>query len=191
MTMKAGRTLLLIAATLGWCSMLQGCWFLRGFGGWGSDDDDVGYSGSELSVVSGQQEGDMGYIAGHSGETFVQEGYTYDGYAHVRLETQGSDWWVMSLINVNGASLDELEPGVTYVATSGTVEGQDIEVDVTGCSGPTQGNYTYDTQATRVELEVEDLDDGARRVVFRTWYPDYETGGEQLTTGQFDYRTTH
>jgi len=79
---------------------------------------------------------------------------------------------------------------VTYVtATSGVIEDDQPDVSITGCSGPRQGNYTYDTQATRVETEVEELGDGYRHVTIRAYYPDYDSGGEALTTAEFDYRT--
>lgn len=175
------------AAPLGGCRL-----FGLGFGssssaGGGSDPY---YSESDLVVENGLQEGEMGYIEGYSATTFLEQGYTSDNYTHVRLESEGDGWWVMSLINISGVPLDSLEPGVVYAtATSGILEEGEPDISVTGCSGPSQGNYTYDTQASRTEMEVEDLGDGVRRVHFRTWYV-FEGSGEQLTQGSFDYRTT-
>lgn len=191
MTRRA-RFLGLVMGVLASGAMLGGCRWFRSPGSYGTPSDPYAptYTESSLVVENGHQEGAMGEIDGYSGSTFVEEGYAYDGYAHVRLESQGSGWWVMSLVNINGATLDQLEPGVTYVtATSGVLEEGQPDVSVTGCSGPSQGNYTFDTQASRVEMDVEDNADGSRHVTFRAYFPDYATGGEELTTGSFDYRT--
>lgn len=184
------RTWGLVAAVLACGAMVGGCRWLRSREEWESltGRDDAAYVGGDLVVENGYQEGAMGEVTGHAGSTFVEQGYGYEGYTHVRLESQGRGWWVMSLIDVHGATLDDLVPGVVYrSATSGTLDDDAIDVNVTGCSGPSQGNWTYDTQASRVELEVEDLGEGLRRVHFRTWYRN--GSGEQLTSGSFDYRT--
>lgn len=192
---RHARHLGLITVVLVAGSMLGGCRWFRSPDSYGSRSGgsvyDPGYSESSLVVENGHQEGAMGEIDGYAGAATRHEGYEYDGYAHVRIDSEGSGWWVMSSLNINGATLDQLEPGVTYItATSGVLDEDQPDVSVTGCSGPSYGNYTYDTQASRVELEVEENGDGSRHVTFRAYFPDYSTGGEELTTGSFDYRTT-
>jgi hypothetical protein len=175
-------------------AMTSGCFRLwPSWGGsWGtsSSSSSPGSTTESLSLANGYQEGDMGDVAAFSGETFVADGYSYEGYTHVRLESQGSDWWVMSLVDVTGPPLETLVPGTVYrSAQTGVIDDDDVDIDIVGCSGPTQGNWTYDTHATRSEMEVEDLGDGWRRVYFRAWYADTSSGPEQLATGSFDVRT--
>lgn len=145
---------------------------------------------ADLHIEQGHQRGAMGDIEAYSASTFQEQGYVADGYAHVRLDSQGPSWWVMSSIDIAGVDLDELEPDVVYAtATRGTTseEGQPT-ITVVGCSGPSYGNYTYDATASRAEIEVQDLGDGARRVFFRAWFSRRDGSAAQLTEGSFDYR---
>lgn len=184
---RAIRTVAMIAATLALGSMLGGCrwWRLGSRGSSGS----YGSSESDLVVENAQQSGEMGDIVGYSAPTFQEQGYTYDGYTNVRLDSEGDDWWVMTSISISNVDLDALEPGIVYAtATSGVYEGEDPQIDVLGCSGPSFGNYTFDTHAQRAELEVEDLGDGSRRVIYRAWFDRGDGDGDQLAEGSFDYR---
>lgn len=171
-------------------AMMGGCWDF-GFGGGYYDDGyyDGSYSSSNLEVDNGYQAGEMGDIRDYGSEASRHSGYAYEGYTHVRLDSEGSGWWVMSSIDISGVDLADLEPGVVYATpTSGVYEDGEPQVNVVGCSGPSYGNYTFDTSAQRTEIEVEDLGQGARRVFFRAWF--VRGGEEQLTEGSFDVRTT-
>ena len=139
-----------------------------------------------LVLSNGTQSGAMGEVGGYEGETFVATGSAYDGFASIRLESHGPGWWVMSLVDIRGATLDALEPGVTYATPiSGVLETGEPDVSVVGCSGPSDGHYTFDTSAQRSELTVEDLGDGTRRCHVRSVF---EFGGrEQVAEASFDY----
>ena len=174
--------LILVSAT-----MFGGCRFFPS-SSWSYEETDVGYSDSSLVVENGWQEGQMGGVSDFASDTIVEQGYAYPDYAHIRLESVGGSWWVMSLVDIDG-DIQSFEPGRIYnvTPTTGTLDGART-VDVTGCSGPEQGNWDYDRHAERVEVEVEELGEGLRRFHFRAYF-DYD-GREQLTTGAFDYRIT-
>jgi hypothetical protein len=110
---------------------------------------------------------------------------------------------VMSLVDIQGATLESLPPG-TYRTTSAVLEGEEPQVateveapeptiTVVGCSGPSQGNYTYDAPAQDVELVITELDDGVRRAQLTATYVPYDYSGAgtttQVTTAEFEYRT--
>jgi hypothetical protein len=157
---------------------------------WRAFDRDSSGTSGDLRVENGYQSGAMGEVEEYSATTFQEQGYVSDDYAHVRLDSQGSSWWVMSSIDISGVDLDALEPDVVYLsAPRGTVLAENVpNISVVGCSGPSFGNYTYDATATRAEIEVQDLGDGARRVFFRAWFSPRGGRSEQLTEGHFDYR---
>jgi hypothetical protein len=198
MMLKQVRSVGLVCAMVACLSMLGGCRFFPSFGSrssYGSGGGGgVGSTTSDLIVENGHQSGDMGDIEGYSASTFQEQGYTSDGYTQVRLDSQGEGWWVMASITISGADLDELEPDIVYATeTSGVYDGETDEgpsVNLVGCSGPTFGNYTYDTSAQRTELEVQDLGDGSRRVFYRAWFAPSDGGDLQLAEGSFDYRRT-
>jgi hypothetical protein len=178
-------SLVMICTVLTLGSMLGGCRWLRAW----SDYDSPGYAASNLSVENGHQSGAMGEVAGYEGAAFQHEGYAYDGYAHIRIDSQGRGWWVMTAIDISGVDLEALEPGVVYATpTAGVIEEGHPQVDVLGCSGPTVGNWTYDRHAERTEIQVQDLSNGARRVSFRAWFTSYDGSAEQLAEGSFDVR---
>lgn len=194
---RRGIGFLALASALCGAVPLMGCWWPSSSGsGWSSSG--TGSSSSNLIVENGHQSGDMGEIEGYAAATFEQEGYVSGDFAHVRLDSQGADWWVMTSIDISGVDLDTLEPDVVYSSAtpiSGVYDPEtepraaEPSVNVVGCSGPSYGNYTYDTSADRTEIEVQDLGDGSRRVFFRAWFTP-SGGGEQLAEGSFDYRRT-
>lgn len=185
MTARRVGTILALLAT---GAVMSGCWGGWGFGSY-YDYGDESYESSNLEVDNGYQAGSMGDIRSYEAAASRHSGNAYGRYTQVRLDSEGSGFWVMSSITISGVDLAELEPGVVYATpTSGVYEEGEPEVSVLGCSGPSYGNYTYDQTADRTEIEVEDLGDGARRVFFRAWFE--SDGSEQLTEGSFDVRTT-
>ena len=185
MTRKLATLLLLSTAIF-----LGGCWRFPFFGssrsGGGGGDDTYVPSGSEtLTLSNGNQAGDMGLILAFDGEASRHTGY-YDTYgANLRLDSEGSAW-VMSSIHVTGDLAGAaFAPGTRRTYTSSTYDGES-NVSVTGCSGPTYGNYTYDRGADEVTVEIEDLGGGNRRMIFETIYTN-DSGVRQVTTGSVDY----
>lgn len=180
---------LTVALLLALSLCLGGCWRFPFFSR--SYDSGTTYtpsSYSNLLLSNGNQAGDMGEIVAFDGAATRHEGY-YDSYgANLRLDSEGADWWAMSSIHVTGDLMsDEFAPGTRRVYVSGVADdGSSSNVSVTGCSGPSYGNYTYDTSADSIAIEIEDLGGGTRRMHFETIYTNYD-GVVQVTTGSVDY----
>ena len=73
-------------------------------------------------------------------------------------------------------------PGTHRTFTSGVYDGGD-SVSVTGCSGPELGNYTFDSPGNEVEITVQSLPAGMRRMDYVVRFSD-----GAVTRGSFDYR---
>lgn len=176
---------LTMLGVLGLCGALSGCFSL---GGYDIDDSSPSVGGpgvvtGSLTVSNGEQSGAMGDIRGFDGAATRHSGY-YDSYgANLRIDSEGSDWWVMSSINVTGdLAGPAFAPGTHRVYTSGTWDAEN-NVTVTGCSGPSYGSYTFDGGADQVTVDIVDLGDGNRRLDFTTNYYD-----GTVTTGSVEYR---
>jgi hypothetical protein len=154
-------------------------------GDWSTPTPDYGYTSSAITVENGSQSGDMGSILRFSGAATNLGGYgdSYSpSYSNIRLDSTGSDWWVMSAINISG---DLAGPGFapgTHRTFSGVYDGGD-SVSVTGCSGPELGNYTFDAPSNDVEITVQSLPSGMRRMDYVVRFSD-----GAVTQGSFDYR---
>lgn len=178
-------TLLLLSTAL----FMGGCWRFPFFSSSRSTDTtDIypSYATETLTLSNGNQAGDMGDIRAFDGAASRHSGY-YDTYgANLRLDSEGADWWTMSSINVTGdLASAAFAPGTRRTYTSGTYDGAN-NVSVTGCSGPSYGNYTYDHSADEVTIEIESLGGDSRRMHFETIYTTYD-GVRQVTTGSVDY----
>ncbi len=175
-------SLLLLSMAL----FMGGCWRFPFFSSSRSADTYEPYASASLTLSNGNQAGDMGDIRAFDGAASRHSGY-YDTYgANLRLDSEGADWWTMSSINVTGDLTGAaFAPGTRRTYTSGTYDSAN-NVSVTGCSGPSYGNYTYDHTADEVSIEIEDLGDGTRRMHFETIYTTYD-GVRQVTTGSVDY----
>jgi hypothetical protein len=138
-----------------------------------------------LVVENGSQSGHMGDIRGFSGAATnrVDEDYYDASYSFVRLDSTGDGWWVMSAINIWGdLAGPAFAPGTRRTFTTGVYDG-DAAVSVTGCSGPEFGNYTFDGEAEDVEISVQSLPSGMRRMSYEVRFYD-----GAVTRGSFDYR---
>ena len=179
-------TLLLLSTAL----FMGGCWRLPFFSSSRGGDDTYSYppssASASLTVSNGNQAGDMGDVLAFDGAASHHEGY-YDTYgANIRIDSEGGAWWTMSSIHITGDLAGEaFAPGTRRTYTSSTYDGSN-NVSVTGCSGPSYGNYTYDSGADEVTVEIEDLGGGSRRMHFETIYTTYD-GTRQVTTGSVDY----
>ncbi len=78
---------------------------------------------------------------------------------------------------------DQLRAGDVYDSDDRT-----SYVSVLGCSGPSDGQWTYDDFADRVVVEVEQGDEPTKLRVH--YYAEYERYGErtQVVRGSFDVR---
>jgi hypothetical protein len=61
-------------------------------------------------------------------------------------------------------------------------------VSVRGCSGPAQGDYTYDSVATRTVLDVAQGPTEHDRVLSLTVYFTADSGEQQTVTGSLAYQ---
>lgn len=153
-------------------------------GTWSPPPDDFGRSTGTLTVAAGEQRGDMGEIRGFDSPARDHTGYYDSTYANVRLDSVGDDWWVMSAINISGdLAGPDFAPGTHRTFTSGVWSDGEPTVTVTGCSGPEYGNYTFDSTGSDVEISVQSLPGGMRRMDYTVRFHDGLT-----THGSFDYR---
>lgn len=186
--MTERRFLVLAAVAL---PFYTGCFF---FDGWGYDDDDewsgggsipAPYNDGTLIVQDGTQYGDMGDIRGYSSDAVASNASYYGSSSSVRLDSVGDDWWVMSYLSISGLDLVNSAPG-TYRSDAYGTSG--LYLSVTGCSGPTYGDYTYDGGSQSAEVTITDNGDGSRNLTFVATFENYTTGERQLGSGSFTYR---
>ena len=146
----------------------------------------VPFASGDLSLSNGTQSGEMGEIRGFSGAATQHTG-TYDSYgSNLRLDSEGSGWWAMSSIHITGdLAGPAFAPGMRRTYVSGTYDPSN-SVSVTGCSGPSYGDYTYDSGSDEVTIQIESLGGNNRRMHFETTYT-APGGGRQVTTGSVDY----
>jgi hypothetical protein len=182
-------------------SFTTGCMDFRDFWSRGYEPEpyDPGYyygdDYRDVVVSDGVVEGAMGDYDGFVAPAYEQTGYTTGTDANVTLHA-GTGYWVMTGVTVTGG-LDhpDLVPGTihtfndeTRAAAYSSTYGETLSVDVLGCSGPTQGNYTYDSHANEVVVQVEDgLYENERVFYFTARFDNY--GTVQTTTGSFTYDT--
>jgi hypothetical protein len=143
-------------------------------------------STGSLVITEAVQSGAMGDIHDFAGAATHRDG-TYYGASggSVRLDSEGSGWWVMSRLDISGdLAGDAFAPGTHRVYASGISDdpGDTSSMTVTGCSGPSYGDYTFDTQASTVDITVSSAGTGQRRIEYATTY------GGQVTHGSFVYQ---
>jgi hypothetical protein len=183
------RVLVLAAMAM---PLVSGCFFFDAIG-WGDDEPyytgpgeiPPAYNDGTLIVEGGIQSGDMGDIRGYEGDAVASNASYYGTSSSVRLDSLGDNWWVMSYLNISGIDIVTAEPG-TY--RSDDVGGSGLYLSVTGCSGETYGNYTYDAGSTDATVTITDNGDGTRHIVFDATFENYGTGELQVGSGEFDYR---
>lgn len=197
MTARSHWLLFVVALALPGC-LYSGGWSSSGSSpAWGSTSigtPTYGYGGGLLDVQAGHQTGAMGEILSYDGDaTRMQGRRDSPTSSYVQLDSIGTGWWVMTGLNFN-TDIDTMMPGQTYYAESlygtpppgGSTSGMSpVSVSVTGCSGPSDGNYTYDRQAVSATFQVEELPSGLRRVHYDCGFE--VDAGMQHATGYFDY----
>jgi hypothetical protein len=113
--------------------------------------------------------GEMVTIGAFDADAFEISADEYTVTLHV-IEERG---WAMAALSV-GEEMSDLEPG-THLDTD-----QGDPLSVTGCSGPTQWDYTWDGGADRIVVDVEQGElAGDRLVTFEIDYP----GGQHVEGG--------
>jgi hypothetical protein len=157
-------------------------------------EDPYSYDETTLEIDPGYLAGSMGNYTDFTAETYETSGYTYGTDSTTVELNAGDGYWVMTRLNITG-DLKAVEPGTHLEFDSGSYEwgsgdtysGDVVSyVSVTGCSGPSHGDYTYDSGSQTVVVDVEQgatVDD--RVVYFEATY-DY-AGETQVVDGSFGY----
>lgn len=128
------------------------------------DFDDWSSSSEALAVDDAYVEGDLGDVQDVSTDARVVSAYESFGHLDIELRAQGRGWAVMHAIDLE---TDQLRAGDVYDSDDTT-----SRVSVLGCSGPSDGQWTYDDFADRVIVEVEQ---GAAPNQLRVhYYAEYE-----------------
>jgi len=200
--MKKMNKLLWLPIALVLCSSTTGCMFdyLERLTDRGDAYDDGTYEPydysddydyNELEIDPGYIAGDMGAYSGFDDPTYEATGYSYGTDSTTVELHSGEDYWIMARLNITG-SLDAFEVGEVYEFDSGGYAWDDSTgeavtyVSVTGCSGPTHGNYTYDAGSQNVVVVVDQgVNDNDRILTFQAEYV-YE-GETQVVDGSFGY----
>lgn len=137
-----------------------------------------------FAAIDASQDGSMGEIRAFSGQATGSSGTYLGTSAWIRLDSVGTDWWVMS--NIDVANLDlQTAPAGTYRSTSATYDPDAPAIHVTGCSGPSYGNYTFDAGSDEAEMTIADNADGSRTVEVTALFS--WGGASQQSTARFTY----
>lgn len=180
------RTILITAAIAAFANV--GCFVLPerpGLGGtYSSEPGAYGRGSGSLVVTSGSQRGDMGDIRRFDSVAHELNGSYSPSHSYIRLDSMGRGWWVMSAINISGdLAGPEFAPGTSRRFTSRVWNSGEPSVSVVGCSGPEYGNYTFDAAGEEVEISVQSLPNGMRRMAYTVRFLD-----GLVTHGSFDYQ---
>ena len=166
-TVHAALRLTLALALLG----ASGCVF-----DWSYDDDgwgDDGYSSSTRYVNAEQASltADLGEVS-VEGDARIHDAYDYGYGASIEIRNQGRDGVGMNRLDLDGMSLEDVEPGY-YVSEAYEYESDQPNFSVLGCSGPEDDYWEYDQTADLVEVQVTDLGGGQRRLDWTATFDDF------------------
>lgn len=150
----------------------------------GSGGGTVSATGN-LEVTNADMSGTMGNVSNFSnGTTQVEAQYLDANSSWVRIDTDGSGWWAMAALQLNGDIMGpDYAPGTHRQYISGVVEGDPSapSTDVMGCSGPSHGDWTFDQHTQNVEIWVT----GTNALRHLEYQLDFDG---QIVNGSFDYR---
>jgi len=179
---------------------LGGCYY--GSGGLGGEPEadgttasapraSGGSTGSNVTVGAADQfAGDLGTVTGFAVPGAELRVTQSPSTASVRIDAENTRarWWAMTVLTIQGGlNHPSLQPGTQLRfqgGRSGSTNG--LTISVLGCSGPRRDNFTYDGNATAVEVNVEEgPSPDTRRLVFDA---DFNTPqGPQRVHGSFVY----
>ncbi len=159
-------------------------------GSTGGSTSNGGYGSTVTTVGVANLHGSMGHVANFAstqGQLHVTASPTLATVQTDAVDTS-QHWWAMTRLTINGG-LDhpDLHPGAQVVFDpQHPVSPGGLDVMVVGCSGPRQGDYTYDAHATGVVLNVKPGSSPDTRAIAYTAYFDGPTG-RQTVEGEFEY----
>lgn len=181
MTMTTATTLTRLALAAALMGM-SGCVYDFGFGddfgdeGW--DDDPIYYGDySDLEASGALLDGELGLVQ-VDGNARIHEAADWGYGASIELRAEGVGGTGMNRLDIDGVSITELEPGTYestgYYTTSST---GDPNFNVTGCSGPRDGEWDYDVSADHVSVVVTEIDAWTVRIDWTATFPETSTYG--------------
>jgi hypothetical protein len=150
------------------------------------------YTDDPLVVSDATLAGDMGQVRGFSDDEPLHNAYGYQGYSTVEIHARGTVGTeaAMGILEVSGG-LDhpDLQPGAhfefsMYDYTSYGSLDRPLAMDLVGCSGPTEGDWVFDSLADSLEVDVsEGSTEGNLAIDFTATFTAYdETGATQVQT---------
>lgn len=139
-----------------------------------------------LDLREGRLAGQMGDVDGLEDGGLTLRGYgEQGGPAVIELHAATSDGAAMAMLSVY-PSLDHpsLVPGAELHRNgAGDLYGGDLELDVLGCSGLSEGAWEFDEMADEVDVTVTDADgDDCMELTFTATFPGAMTFSEDVTT---------
>ncbi|MBO6933794.1 MAG: hypothetical protein JJ863_02425 [Deltaproteobacteria bacterium] len=166
--------LTLVAAVMG----MSGCLYDFDFGEDTWEEDPYYYGEyTELEASAALLDGELGLVQ-VDGDARIYEASDFGYGASIELRSEGLGGTGMNRLNIDGVSIAELEPGTYestgYYTTSGT---GDPNFSVTGCSGPSDGNWDYDVGADYVQVVVTEVDPWTVRIDWTATFPETYTYG--------------
>jgi len=154
---------------------------------------DPGYDPSNIDVKGATLVGEMGSVRDIAGPATYTEAWG-DGYwASINVHSEGSRGFAMGIVNFEGG-LDhaDLVPGA-ILRFSNTDYGPDaydpsmLRISVTGCSGPSDGDWQFDAPADEIEVKVSE---GAEPGYLHFEVNAHWNAGGQNATAEFEARET-
>lgn len=118
------------------------------------------YAESNIDVKQASLAGDIGRVRNIDGPATYTEAWGDSYWADVNVHSEGSRGFAMGIVSFQGGlSHADLVPGATLRFSSATYDDPGFDpnalfVSVTGCSGPSDGDWQYDAPADDVEVKV-------------------------------------
>jgi len=153
---------------------------------------DPPYVESNIDVKDASLVGDMGRVNDIAGPASYTEAYGERDWATINVHSEGDRGFGMGIVDFQGG-LDhaDLVPGATLRYSGGYDGSYDpsrLRVSVTGCSGPSDGDWQFDETADEVEVKVaEGAEPGYLHFEVNAHWNGH---GGQDATAEFDARTT-
>jgi len=162
------------------------------YGAGGGAAPGYGYD-SNIDVKGASLVGDMGSVREIAGPATYTESWG-DGYwASINVHSEGTRGFAMGIVNFEGG-LDhaDLVPGATLHFSNidyydGTYDPSALNVSVTGCSGPSDGDWQFDEPADAVDVKVTE---GADPGYLHFEIDAHWNSQAQDVTAQFDAQQT-
>jgi len=148
---------------------------------------------SNIDVKDAVLVGDMGRVSNIGGPASYTEAYGDSYWANVNVHSEGDRGFAMGIVDFQGGlGHADLVPGATLRYSSrsygtGRYDAAALRVSVTGCAGPSDGDWQFDEPADEVEVKVTE---GSRPGYLHFEVSAHWNRGDQNATAQFEARET-